>query len=131
MIVLDTHALLWWMNDSGELSATARKIIDKEEKRGVIGISAISVWEVCLLIASERLVLSVDVDTWLSRVMSVPHVEIIPIDATIAKTSVFLPNWPHKDPADRFVVATAVHTGSPLVTGDEKIRSYKHVRTIW
>lgn len=131
MILLDTHVLLWWTDNAKKLSLVARSIIEKERATSELAISAISVWEVCMLAASGDLTLRVDVDTWLGDMMAVPFLQVIPIDANIAKTAVFLPAWHHKDPADRFIVATALRLGVPLVTGDAKIRSYKHVRTVW
>lgn len=131
MILLDTHALLWWTDTTKGLTSRARRVIEKERANGELAISAISVWEVCMLVSSGRLTLRVDIDTWLGDMMAIPFLQVIPIDADIAKTSVFLPNWPHKDPADRFIVATALRLGVPLVTGDSKIRAYKHLRTVW
>lgn len=131
MILLDTHVLLWWTDNAKELSLRARSAIEKERKIGDLRISAISVWEICLLVKTGRLALRVDIDTWLGDMMAIPFLQVIPIDATIAKTAVFLPNWSHKDPADRIIVATALRLGVPLVTKDEKIRHSKLVRTIW
>lgn len=131
MILLDTHALLWWTDTAKGLTSRARRVIEKEQANGELAISAISVWEVCMLVSSGRLTLRVDIDTWLGDMMAIPFLQVVPIDADIAKTSVFLPNWPYKDPADRFIVATALRLGVPLVTGDSKIRAYKHLRTVW
>ena len=55
----------------------------------------------------------------------------MPVDNVIAVRSTELPGDFHKDPADRFIVATARKLSAPLVTADEKIRAYAHVRTIW
>lgn len=131
MILLDTHALLWWTDKSKKLSLLARSTIENERLTNELAISAISIWEVCMLVQSEELTLRIDIDTWLHDMMAVPFLQVIPIDATIAKTAVFLSNWSHKDPADRIIVATALRLGVPLVTKDEKIRRSKLVRTIW
>lgn len=131
MILLDTHALLWWTDNAKELSSRARAAIEKERSTGECAISAISVWEVCMLARSRDLTLRVDIDTWLGDMMAIPFLQVISVDANIAKIAVFLPTWSHKDPADRIIVATALRLGIPLVTGDAKIRAYKHVRTVW
>jgi PIN domain nuclease of toxin-antitoxin system len=55
----------------------------------------------------------------------------VPVDNEIAVRSVELPGEIHKDPADRMIVATARKLAAPLVTADEKIQNYPHVRTIW
>ncbi|WP_237143457.1 PIN domain-containing protein [Phyllobacterium zundukense] len=53
------------------------------------------------------------------------------INVEIATKSVGLPGTFHKDPADRMIVATARALAAPLITADEKIRDYIHVKTIW
>ena len=53
------------------------------------------------------------------------------VDNEIAVKSVELPGEFHKDPADRLIVATARKMAAPLVTADDKIRAYPHVRTLW
>lgn len=132
MLVLDTHALLWWVDDRGGLSTTARTAIDAERARaGELVVSAISAWEIAMLVEKHRLSLSLSVDTWLSRVAAVEGVLFYPVDATIGMKSAALPGPFHKDPADRMIVATARELGAPLVTADEKIRHYRHVRSIW
>ena len=55
----------------------------------------------------------------------------LPVDVEIATKSVELPGEFHKDPADRIIVATARKLAAPLITKDDKIRAYPHVKTIW
>ncbi|WP_018008912.1 type II toxin-antitoxin system VapC family toxin [Cupriavidus neocaledonicus] len=131
MIVLDTHALLWWTAGSAELSGAARTAIARELAEGDIVVSAISAWEVAMLVERGRLVLTMDVDAWLATVAKIDVVRFLPVDAGIAVKSVNLPGDFHKDPADRMIVTTARMLAAPLVTRDEKIRAYPHVRTIW
>ena len=133
MIVLDTHALVWWVNGDSELSASAKKAIAKEVdgENGLILVSCISSWEISLLIQKGRLTLATNVDDWLATVAEIDGVRFVPIDNDIAIQSTRLPGEFHLDPADRMIVALARHVSAPLVTADTKIRSYKHVRTIW
>lgn len=131
MIVLDTHALVWWASGSAELSAKAKSAIDRECREGQIVVSAISAWEIAMLVEREKLVLSMDVVIWLDTVADIDAVCFFPVDVDISIKSVQLPGAFHKDPADRMIVATARKLAAPLVTRDEKIRAYKHVRTIW
>jgi PIN domain nuclease of toxin-antitoxin system len=131
MIVLDTHVLLWWISDPGKLSAKAKKAIEAEKDSGTLLVSAITVWEIYLLIAKGRLTLTIDTDSWLENIESLPFVQFVPIDNAIAAKSVTLPGDFHSDPADRMIVATAREKGVPLITNDEKIKQYTHVKTIW
>lgn len=133
MIVLDTHILLWWVNGGTELSKAAKRAIDQERKAkdGRLIISAISTWEIALLVQRERLVLGTDIEAWLHTVAQIETVSFVSVDNTIAMKSNALPEPFHKDPADRIIVATARVLASPLVTADERIRKYAHVKTIW
>jgi len=132
MIVLDTHVLVWWANgETASLPAAARRAIAAELKGGRIAISSISAWELAMLVAHGRMALSVDTRQWLDLVGQIEAVEFVPVDNAIAIDSVELPGEFHRDPADRLIVATARKLGAPLVTADEKIRAYPHLRTIW
>ncbi len=133
MIVLDTHVLVWWVNGDSQLSEDARAAIEHERKAedGLILISAISAWEIAMLIEKGRLALSMSVDDWLDVVAEVEGVRFVPLDVTVGVQATRLPGDFHKDPADRMIVSLARHLNALLVTADEKIRSYKHVRSVW
>lgn len=133
LIVLDTHALLWWVNGDSQLSQCALEAIEHELKvdGGEILISAISAWEIALLVDKGRLSLSMGIDDWLDTVQEIDGVRFVAVDAATAVESTRLPGAFHKDPADRMIVALARHFNAELVTADEKIMIYRHVRTIW
>ncbi|PRY07498.1 type II toxin-antitoxin system VapC family toxin [Paraburkholderia sp. BL25I1N1] len=131
MIVLDTHTLVWWATGDPTLSRKAKTAIAHELTDGEIAVSAISAWEIAMLVERERLALSMDVSSWLAKVSEIESVRFVPVDVEIATKSVDLPGEFHKDPADRMIVATARKFAVPLITKDEKIRAYPHVKTIW
>lgn len=131
MIVLDTHAWVWWLSQAPELSSPARQAIDAEAAEGDIRVSSISAWEVAMLVAADRLELRMDVEDWLAEAESLPFLRFVPVDNRIAVQSTRLPGTFHADPADRMIVATARGLGAPLVTKDKKLRRYRHVTTIW
>lgn len=132
MIVLDTHALVWWASgNDAQLSPSAAQAIAIEMQGGQIVVSSISAWELAMLVARGRLHLSMDVEAWLSVVGQIEAVRFVPVDNEIAVKSISLPGEFHKDPADRMIVATARKLAAPLVTADERIRAYPHVRTVW
>jgi PIN domain nuclease of toxin-antitoxin system len=131
VIVLDTHTLIWWAASDAALSKKARIEINRELDGGDIIVSAISAWEISMLVANQRLVLSMEVSAWLSTVAEIEAVRFLPVDVEIATKSVELPGEFHKDSADRIIVATARKLAAPLITKDDKIRAYPHVKTIW
>lgn len=133
MIVLDTHALVWWVNGDDHLSAPAAKAIEQEITRddGQILISSISAWEIALLVEKARLTLTMDVNDWLNIVAEIDSLRFVPLDNDVAVQSVRLPGVFHPDPADRFITALARRHAVPVVTSDTKIRKYKYVKSIW
>lgn len=132
MIVLDTHTLLWWASgDEAQLSQRAQRAIAAELEGGRIMVSSISAWELAMLVAKGRVGLSMDIEEWLSVVSQIEAVSFVPVDNDIAVKSIALPGEFHKDPADRIIVATARKLAAQLVTADDKIRAYPHVRTVW
>ena len=133
MIVLDTHTLIWWVNGDSQLSLNARAAIDREQHNddGIILVSAMSAWEIALLIGRDRLTLGMNLDDWLETVSEIEGVRFVPVDEVVGVESTRLPGDFHKDPTDRMITALARHFNVPLVTADERIRAYKHVRSIW
>ncbi|RKZ48969.1 MAG: VapC toxin family PIN domain ribonuclease [Gammaproteobacteria bacterium] len=132
MIVIDTHVLVWWVSGSDSLSDAADKIIkDTLNSNDEVIISSISAWEISMLIEKGRLVLSMDVESWFDEVSQIDGVHFMPVDNEISIKSTMLPGEFHKDPADRMIVATARKLAVPLITADEKIIHYEHVKTIW
>ena len=131
MIVLDTHAWLWWISNPENLGASAVAAIEQAMTENGIFISSISTWEIALLVAKGRLVLSIDLHDWVRKTESLPFVRFMPVDNTVALRSVALPGDFHADPADRIITATALTTGLPLVTKDEKIQACSFIQTIW
>ena len=133
MIVLDTHTLLWWLNGDSSLSPAADSASQKEldDEEGLIIVSSISAWEIARLVNKGRLALTMDVEDWLDVAAEIDGLRFVPVDNEVSVQSTRLPGDFHKDPADRMIVALARHVNAPLVTADEKIRRYKHVRSIW
>jgi len=130
VILLDTHVLIWWANgESEKLSAAAIAAIEAEEQQRLV--SAISCWEVAMLVERGRLGLNVDIERWLNLVASAPRLQLLPLSPAVAVASTRLPGTFHADPADRFLVAQARHLNIALVTADSKIRAYPHVRSLW
>jgi len=128
VIILDTHAWIWWTTDSSNLSEKASKAIKNASS---IGIPAICCWEIAMLAAKKRIGLSMDVQVWIDLALQKNRVQIVPLSPEIAVLSSRLPGEFHGDPADRLIVATSLALKAPLVSKDCKISSCGFVRTIW
>ncbi|MEV4422467.1 type II toxin-antitoxin system VapC family toxin [Patulibacter sp. NPDC049589] len=130
MIVLDTHAWIWWSADRDRLSTVARAAIDDAAE---IGISAISAWEVAMLAERERIALDRPVASWVRQALTAdPRTVEVPLTASIALQAVALgAEGMHADPADRFILASARHLGAALVTKDRALRAHDPARTVW
>lgn len=131
MIVLDTHSWVWWVSDDSRLSAPAHDAITEAAAKSQLNLSAISAWEVALLVAKGRLELTIDVNDWIGHSEGLPFLRFIPVDHRLAVRSVQLEGYPHNDPADRIIIATALPIGASIITKDQKIQGYSAVETIW
>jgi PIN domain nuclease of toxin-antitoxin system len=131
VIVLDTHAWVWWASSPELLSSKARKVIEKAVVDKEFYISSISAWEVAMLAEKGRLQLSMPVQDWIAVSEGLPFINFVPVNNNIAIRSVQLPGKLHNDPADRIIIATTISLGAALVTMDEKILRYSHVKALW
>jgi PIN domain nuclease of toxin-antitoxin system len=133
-LLLDTHLWVWYVeNESRRFSKRITPLVERAVQRGDIIVSAISVWEIAQLEALRRLELSVDVRTWVGRALAFPGVRLKGLSPSIAIESTRLPGEPHRDPADRILIATARLTGAALVTCDDAVLGYAkkgHVRVV-
>lgn len=131
MIVLDTHVWVWFVSNPELLSKPAKKAINAAMAQKEIFISSISAWEVALLVDKKRLELTLDITDWIAKTEKLQFFQFIPVDNSVAVKSVNLPQPLHSDPADRIIIATAITIAASVVTKDEKILNYPHVKSIW
>ncbi|MCC7366622.1 MAG: type II toxin-antitoxin system VapC family toxin [Dehalococcoidia bacterium] len=127
MIVCDTHTWLWWAVEDARLSSVALAALDDE--RDCIGIPAISVWELGMLAAKQRITLTVPVDEFVHRVLARQPVQLLPVSPEIALAGSRLPI--HGDPGDRLIAATAIIHDAPLITADAQLQALPFLRTLW
>ena len=122
-MILDTHTLLWVDRNDPKLGAMARLQIEADWRAGLLVVSAISFWEAIMLAERDRISLPTSPERWRANWLRAGLVEI-PIDGRIALQSCQLTNF-HRDPADRFIVATALDRDLPLMTADKKILEWE------
>ena len=129
--LLDTHAWLWWVTADRRLSAAARRSIDRAAAADRLALSLISVWEVAKKVEKQQLVLDRPVDDWIDLAIARPGLELLELARPVLIESCRLPGPFHGDPADQIIVATARLRDAAVVTRDDRIRTYPHVRTAW
>ncbi len=129
MIILDTHAWIWFVDNPAKLGKEALNAIEASIQNQTLYISSISSWEILLLEKKGRLKLSIPAEVWLERCEKTNLFSFIPIDNSISRISVALDI--HADPADRFIAATAIYLGATLITKDRKLRDSRKIKTLW
>jgi PIN domain nuclease of toxin-antitoxin system len=131
LIVLDTHALIWWVAGAERLSARARRAIERQLPRGPVIASAVTVLEIVTAVRRRRLELGSPLDQWLADVLTLPELRFEPVSVAIARLAGGYEDTLPGDPADRIILATAQTMGAALVTADERLRQSPHVATVW
>lgn len=130
LVLLDTHAWVWLLNGSVRLGTKARKAIQRSLAEEAVLVSAISPWEVAMLVSKGQLVLDRDVGEWVLAALSLPGIRLEPLTPEITVASTRLPGTIHSDPADCMIAATARHLGSTLITADQRLLDYSKGRYI-
>ena len=119
--LLDTHVLIWWLNDGEALSQEQKAVLESASPATPIRVSDISLWEVATLHSLGRIRLTIPLRDWLEKAVAPPLVRRIGISPAIAAELATLPDSFHRDPADRIIVATARTLGATLLTKDRRI----------
>ena len=114
-LLLDTHIWLWSRLERARLSRQTVTALESPENE--LWLSPISIWEFAMLVEKGRLVLNVSVESWIDEAMERMPTREAPVTHEIALASRAV-DLPHKDPADRFLAATAKVMGLTLVTAD-------------
>lgn len=124
-LLLDTHIALWLDSGDDRLRGETRTLIDGcWRSGGAVLLSAVTVWEIALLVDSARMTLDLPVEGWVARFAACPGVETIPLSHTAAARAYRLHPLEHRDPADSLLIATAIERDCPLVTYDGRIARF-------
>jgi PIN domain nuclease of toxin-antitoxin system len=119
-MLLDTCALLWLAHDQTQLSPGT---LNKIDKAPMLFISAVTGFEIVLKHKASKLHLPLPAREWLKELLSHHQINVIDLDMEICIRTTELPPI-HKDPCDRFIIATALILGFPVVTGDSRFNEY-------
>lgn len=128
--LLDTHVLIWWLEDSGRLSEAQQQIIETASPGAPLVVSEMSILEIATLYRLRRIELAIPLRDWLEKAVAPPLVRRQGISPAIAAEVAALPDWFHRDPADRVMVATARTLGATLLTQDRRIIESGLVATV-
>ena len=121
MILLDTHIWVRWIEPGADpLPASISRMIDRSDQ---VVVSAVSSWEVAYLAKRSRIILPLPVDAWLQAARDDSGITSLPLTAKMASRAANLADI-HRDPADRFIIATAIETGATLLTLDSLFKNY-------
>lgn len=122
MIILDTHIWVRWL--CGDIAVS---LIKKIELAPTVAVSVISCWEVAYLVKRGRLQLGLPVTDWLKASLEESGIAHLPMNVDIARIAAELPDQ-HRDPADRFIIATAIHHDAKLISLDSQFPAYDELK---
>ena len=128
--LLDTHILIWWIQENPRLTVEQKAAIDGARKGQPLFVSNITLWEISTLVSLHRLKIGMPLRDWLQAATAAPLVERCPSTPTIAAKLAEIPDSFHRDPADRILVATAQVMKATLLTADKKIIASQLVDTL-
>jgi PIN domain nuclease of toxin-antitoxin system len=121
-LLLDTHIALGLDSGNEHLRSATRSLIDDcWQNGGTIRLSAVSVWEIALLVDLGRIQLDLPIESWFDRFVRRPGIEPTSLGARAATHSYRLNQFGHRDPADRLLIATAIELACPLGTYDQRM----------
>lgn len=129
MIILDTHAWIWWVSESSKMSTKALQAINQTTQP--IGIHPISCWEVTMLVAKKRIGFDRDVGEWVNMALRRPNVKLLNCTAEEMVLAARLPGNFHGDPADRFLAAACLTHDATLISKDQKLHIWNKIIVIW
>lgn len=133
-LVLDTHVWVWASGEAGgpvQLKAAVLPAIERAARSRRLFVSAASVWEIALKAERGQILVAGDLYSWVRDQQEFPGVRVLSLDSRVAVSCTLLPRWirqrderEHRDPCDRFLVATTRLLNGCLVTCDEEILAY-------
>ncbi len=119
-LLLDTHILLWYLDDNANLSTPQR--VQIEDRRNQVAVSAVSLWEITIKVSIGKLELIDDITT-VENTLRQQGIEILPIQTAHLQQLLSLP-FHHRDPFDRLIIAQALAEEMTLVSNDSAFSAY-------
>jgi PIN domain nuclease of toxin-antitoxin system len=126
-ILLDTHIWLWAFLEKKRIRKRLAAILEDPENQ--LFLSSVSVWEAMMLFENGNIEVTADPVVWVRRALANGFVAEAPLTHEIALHSRLI-DLPHKDPADRFIAATALVNGFTLATSDKHLLGFRGIPTL-
>lgn len=124
-MLLDTHVWVWAAErDTRRLGRRTLGAIERAHAQDAVHVSAMSVFEIAALYVSGRLTLQVHANQWVERSLQSSRIHVLDISVRAATAAGLIPGPALPDPCDRLIAGTALETGLPLVTRDERLLAY-------
>jgi PIN domain nuclease of toxin-antitoxin system len=127
-LLLDTHMWLWSAMDPRKLKSNVARELGDE--RNELFLSPISIWELRLLMEKKKFSIGMGLEAWLEHSREFSVLREAPLTWDVAREERGL-GWSHKDPADRFLAATARVYGLTLVTADQRLANAPGIEVLW
>jgi PIN domain nuclease of toxin-antitoxin system len=128
VVVLDTHILIQDALEPRRLSSRARRALEGSD--GALAASDISLWEIAMLIAKDRVRPGADAALFIAKILEARAIRVLAITPKIAVLAQS-DDFGHGDPADRIIAATAIAHGAQLVSADAQLRRMPGLRVLW
>jgi PIN domain nuclease of toxin-antitoxin system len=128
-VLLDTCAAIWLMNGD-PLRPASREALAAAQTENAVHVSPITAWEIAMLVARGRLVLTRPPTAWFAALLALPGVALAPMPPDVLMASATLPGPPLRDPADRIIAATARAYGHTIITRDAALIAYAAARHV-
>ena len=130
VVVLDTNALIYDALQPKRLTPRALRTIETASARCEVACSDISLWEIAMLVAKNRLDPGAELTQFLHDMIQARGLRVLPITPEIAALAQF-PQFAHGDPADRIIAATALYHRARLVSADARLRKLEALAVVW
>ena len=128
MFLLDTHILIWFLNDDPMLPSEIRQLIGRSRDIAVF-VSVAFFWEMAIKISKGKLTLNQSIPHLMNFCHEVLHLPVLEIRDIHLETLRTLP-WFHKDPFDRLIISQAIAEDMTLISVDRRVEDYP-VRKLW
>ena len=120
-LLLDTHALLWFLDGNSQLSATARELIESPENERLLSIA--SLWEMAIKVSIGKLEHKISFTELVEGPIKENAINLLPIHASHLDTLKILP-FHHRDPFDRLIIAQSIVEDIPILSRDSTFDDY-------